>query len=374
MRSSWCTLFQGVAVQAVVTEYLIKYCHLLFTSPGSTSATPRTSRQQPAAPSPASFPISSPIKLLSLAEAQEQYHNRRNHLHSLTLNTRKKAKHWSKKTFFSKKREDLISGGGDTSSVSLCPCFSGGSSAPADSCCRCVRRLEPECEAELEAGSLARRGDTADQSPVILRCLRRGVADTDSGSGHFNKRSSLRDKFRKFALSPISSSHNIIEKLDEAKHSLAGQHVNQKILHLNESLEFIDASSEDEEVTDSELSPSIKRSKITVNRLSEICDQKARAAARTTRVIAAPVKESKIEKCAITNHEGDKTASAKPNTDTTQTQHSGKVASTSADKITSNQITPHLKSFPPSANDSAEVEIIEQRNHLIHEISTYNKH
>ena len=89
---------QGVGVQAVVTEYLIKYCHLVFTSPSQTNTPRSAQKSQP----PNGFPISSPIKLLSLAEAQEQHHKRRNHLHSLTLNTSKTAKHWSKK------REDLI--------------------------------------------------------------------------------------------------------------------------------------------------------------------------------------------------------------------------------------------------------------------------
>ena len=70
--------FQGVAVQAVVTEYLIKYCHLVFTSPSQTN-TPRTQGRL-SVQAPNSFPISSPIKLLSLAEAQEQYQVNSDHL------------------------------------------------------------------------------------------------------------------------------------------------------------------------------------------------------------------------------------------------------------------------------------------------------
>ena len=69
---------QGVAVQAVVTEYLIKYCHLVFTSPSQTN-TPRTQGRL-SVQAPNSFPISSPIKLLSLAEAQEQYQVNTDHM------------------------------------------------------------------------------------------------------------------------------------------------------------------------------------------------------------------------------------------------------------------------------------------------------
>ena len=334
-----------MAVQAVVTEYLIKYCHLVFTSP-SQSSTPRTTSRL-SVQAQHSFPISSPIKLLSLAEAQEQYQNmthKRNHilpLHSLTLNTRRKAKHWSKKTFFSKKQTDIIE-----DPPSLCPCFSEqGHGSPV------------EAAAQPESRALTRQ-DSGDpeQSPVILRCLRRGASEDPSGSGYVNKRSSLRDKFRKFALSPISSSHNIIEKFDDARHSfgamssLAGQHVNQRILHLNESLEFIDASSDEE--TDPEMSPSVKRSKITSNPASVTCDQKVKAN-EANHVIAVSIKESKSEKC-DTNHESgeDRTASAAE--DSAQTQ-----ADKVTHNITSNQTTRNLKSFPDSDNnDNSKTQVI----------------
>ena len=341
---------QGVAVQAVVTEYLIKYCHLVFTSPSQTN-TPRTATRL-SVQAPNSFPISSPIKLLSLAEAQEQYQNmahKRNHilpLHSLTLNTRRKAKHWSKKTFFSKKQTDIIE-----DPPSLCPCFSEQSQDSP---------VEAETRA-LTRGSQSDAGD-ADQSPVILRCLRRGASEDPSGSGFVNKRSSLRDKFRKFALSPISSSHNIIEKFDEARHSfgavssLAGQHVNQRILHLNESLEFIDASSDEE--TDGELSPSVKRSKITSNRASDTCDQRVKAT-KANHVIAVSIKESKSEK-SDTNHESeeDRTASV--------TEDSVTGDKVTCQQIKSNQMAEHLESFPVSAKNHNTNIKVESSYHLIY--------
>ena len=331
---------QGVAVQAVVTEYLIKYCHLVFTSSSQTN-TPRTAGRL-SVQAPNSFPISSPIKLLSLAEAQEQYQNmahKRNHilpLHSLTLNTRRKAKHWSKKTFFSKKQTDIME-----DPPSLCPCFSEQTQASP-----------VEADTQSESRGLVRRTESEagdpEQSPVILRCLRRGVSEDPSASGFVNKRSSLRDKFRKFALSPISSSHNIIEKFDEARHSfgavssLAGQHVNQRILHLNESLEFIDASSDEE--TDGEMSPTVKRSKITSNRVADTCDQRVKATNVANHVIAVSIKESKSEK-SDTNHESeeDRTASV--------TEDSAPGDKVTCQQIISNQMTEHLKSFPVSANN-----------------------
>ena len=209
----------------------------------------------------------------------------------------------------------------------------------------------------METKSLTRPGDNdldLEQSPVILRCLRRGRSQDGAGADFATKRSSLRDKFRKFALSPISSSHNIIEKFDEAKHnienmsSLAGQHVNQRILHLNESLEFIDASSSDEDESDSGLSPSIKRSKI-VNRVSKICDQKVKAtegaAVAANHVIAVSIKESKSEKC-DTNHESEEDRTARVTEDS---ELGDKV--TSSQQITSNQMAEHLKSFPVTANN-----------------------
>ena len=61
---------QGVGVQAVVTEYLIKYCELIFTdklpaySPPAADHSPRTKLR------PKSLAISTPTKLLSLEEAR----------------------------------------------------------------------------------------------------------------------------------------------------------------------------------------------------------------------------------------------------------------------------------------------------------------
>ena len=361
---------QGVAVQAVVTEYLIKYCHLIFTSP-SQNNTPRTgNRMSVHSPHLQQFPISSPIKLLSLQEAQEQYQkmsNKRNHilpLHSLTLNTRKKAKYWSKKTFFSKKREEILE------ENPLCPCFSSKTegSPPGGSCCRCLSKFDPDSSSDIETTFLTsdRSSDTdQEQSPVILRCLRRGhSSDTDTGSGGrmVNKRSSLRDKFRKFALSPISSSHNIMEKLEDAKtsFSLASQHVNQRMLHLNESLEFIDASSEEDEESDSELSPSIKRSKI-VTRLPVVTrssEQKARAsilAQDSNHVISSSIKQP-TEKS-----EANQEAAAAISEDT---KVRSQIITDKVNPTSSNQINPpRLNSFPVrDASEKFEVKII---NHNI---------
>ena len=173
-------------MQAVVTEYLIKYCHLIFTSP-SQNNTPRCGAR-PDLQSQHTFPISSPIKLLSLAEAQQQYQNmsnKRNHIlpiHSLTLNTRKKAKYWSKKTFFSKKTEDILS------ENPFCPCFSTQSPQSRynqSSCCKCLSKFDPDYVSEMETKSLTRPEDhhhDLEQSPVILRCLRRGRSQDSDGA------------------------------------------------------------------------------------------------------------------------------------------------------------------------------------------------
>ncbi len=267
--------------------------------------------------------------------------HKRNHilpLHSLTLNTRRKAKHWSKKTFFSKKQTDIM----EDPPPSLCPCFS-----------------EQSQDSPVEADP--KRGQVGDpeQSPVILRCLRRGVSEDPSSSSFVTKRSSLRDKFRKFALSPISSSHNIIEKFDEARHSFgAVSSLAARNLHLNESLEFIDASSDEEE--DSDTSPNVKRSKITSNRTAYADtsgDHRVKATAKAANhVIAVSIKESKSEKCDSENHESeqeDRTAKV--------TEIDDKVTS---QQITSNQMTEHLKSFPVAANnDNTKIQVKSSKIH-----------
>ena len=264
--------------------------------------------------------------------------HKRNHilpLHSLTLNTRRKAKHWSKKTFFSKKQTDIM----EDPPPSLCPCFSEQSQ-------------DSPVEADPKAGD-------PEQSPVILRCLRRGVSEDPSSSSFVNKRSSLRDKFRKFALSPISSSHNIIEKFDEARHSFSAvSSLAARNLHLNESLEFIDASSDEEE--DSDTSPNVKRSKITSNRAAYADtsgDHRVKATAKAANhVIAVSIKESESEKCDSENHESeqeDRTAKV--------TEIGDKVT---RELITSNQMTEHLKSFPVAANnDNTKIQVKSSKIH-----------
>ena len=307
---------QGVAVQAVVTEYLIKYCHLVFTSP-SQANTPRSALKSH---SPHTFPISSPIKLLSLEEAQRQYHNmtaRRTHilpLQTLTLNRKKKEKPW--RVLFPRKQEEILEENPSSSSIT-----------------EAARRPEADLDCPLETKSLLRRGESQPDSPVILRCLRR--LDSESNTFSREKRSSLRDKFRKFALSPISSSHNIIEKLSSVEtdlgipSSLAGQHVNQKILHLNESLEFIDASSDED---DCELSPSNKRSRI--------CDLKRHSPNVVDKVIKEAIKDINSENC-DSNQEFK--AENSGNSEKQQVPASNSKAS---GEIKSNKINYHSESFP----------------------------
>ena len=75
---------QGVGVQAVVTEYLIRYCELIFSdkmpSYNSSSNPSATINEDAAAASnkksrPKSLAISTPTKLLSLEEARNRVHN-----------------------------------------------------------------------------------------------------------------------------------------------------------------------------------------------------------------------------------------------------------------------------------------------------------
>ena len=80
-------------------------------------------------------------------------------------------------------------------------------------------------------------------------------------ASHRKPRSSLRDKFRKFALSPIASSNNL--RTDAESILLASQHVNHIDLHLNESIEFIDASSDDSD-NEIELSCVKPRKKVSI--------------------------------------------------------------------------------------------------------------
>ncbi len=74
---------QGVGVQAVVTEYLIRYCELIFSDkmPSyNTSSNPASTIMEDAALAskklrPKSLAISTPTKLLSLEEARNRVHN-----------------------------------------------------------------------------------------------------------------------------------------------------------------------------------------------------------------------------------------------------------------------------------------------------------
>lgn len=72
---------QGVGVQAVVTEFLIRYCELIFSDkmPSyNTSSNPAAAINEDAAVKklrPKSLAISTPTKLLSLEEARNRVHN-----------------------------------------------------------------------------------------------------------------------------------------------------------------------------------------------------------------------------------------------------------------------------------------------------------
>ena len=71
---------QGVGVQAVVTEYLIRYCELIFSDkmPSyNTSSNPGSAIQEENNKKlrPKSLAISTPTKLLSLEEARNRVHN-----------------------------------------------------------------------------------------------------------------------------------------------------------------------------------------------------------------------------------------------------------------------------------------------------------
>ena len=72
-------LFQGIGVQAVVTEYLVRHADLIFTDKLPTNLPPTTTLETQRAASmcgslgrPKSLAISSPIRLMSLEEAQDK--------------------------------------------------------------------------------------------------------------------------------------------------------------------------------------------------------------------------------------------------------------------------------------------------------------
>jgi len=288
---------QGVAVQAVVTEYLIKYCHLIFSdqSPSSECNTPRSVTRA----SQQSFPISSPMKLLSLEEAQMQAHtfNRRNQitpLESMLVNQRKKVKPWRRKHIFAvKERKEYILSDEKFKGLIGCPCIGDTSQMsttpgstylePAGPIGNIETMVSNECDqarywaehpvqfdvdmdTDMENKVIPNKKDLAQSSPVIMRCTRQGD-ESMMDLSFKEKRSSLRDKFRKFALSPISSNQSMAEKMgniggnldcEEVKEQLKQCEVKQLDLHRSDSLEFIDASSDDSEF---EMSPSTKRSK-----------------------------------------------------------------------------------------------------------------
>lgn len=301
---------QGVAVQAVVTEYLIKYCHIIFCeqSPPSERGTPRSVNKgyQP------SFPISSPMKLLTLEEAQRQAHtiNKRNQITPFDGSLpqhRKKVRPWKRKTIFAiKERKENVSTDNGSKAGARCPCIgdpSKMSTTPGSAYWEppeyignaeiankerspCINHADSQprywpsgtrfnidhpvqfdidMDADMETKTIPNRKSVVPNSPVILRCSRQG--DTNMTDLSFREaRSSLRDKFRKFALSPISSSMSMTEKMGgqlDDEETAKGQHIKSNVkrldLHRNDSLEFIDASSSED--SEFEMSPSTKRSK-----------------------------------------------------------------------------------------------------------------
>ena len=63
---------QGVGVQAVVTEYLIRYCELIFSDKMPSYNHQNEVEEPPKQPRPKSLAISTPTKLLSLEEARNR--------------------------------------------------------------------------------------------------------------------------------------------------------------------------------------------------------------------------------------------------------------------------------------------------------------
>jgi len=300
---------QGVAVQAIVTEYLIKYCHIIFCeqSSPSESNTPRSTNkghQQ-------SFPISSPMKLLTLEEAQRQAHtiNKRNQItpfDSSLPQYRKKVRPWRRKPIFAiKERKENAPADNGSKNNASCPCIgdqSKMSTTPGSAYwepAECIGKVETvnreraqlinhadsqprywpsraqfnidhpvqfdiDMDADMETKTIPNRRGIVPSSPVILRCSR-NVDETMMDLSFREARSSLRDRFRKFALSPISSS-SMADKMGghmDNEESMKAQHNDSKVkrldLHRNDSLEFIDASSSED--SEFETSPSTKRSK-----------------------------------------------------------------------------------------------------------------
>ena len=256
----------GVAVQAVVTEYLIKYCHLIFSVDPTDDVTfAQTSDGQ-------NFPISSPMKLLSLEEAQRQAYtlNRRNQTMPYTTSLpphRKKVRPWKRKPDKEGKEKEVTSKVSigcscikDTSKLSTTPGSaqweidqSGVKNFTPD---RLPLALDADMDADMEHKTIPRERAIIPESPVVLRCSRFGEHKLDLS--YREARSSLRDKFRRFEVSPVTSKRGVFEEKEGKEHSRS---LNTRWLALygNESLEFIDASSEEE--LDVRLSPSKKRGK-----------------------------------------------------------------------------------------------------------------
>ena len=181
---------------------------------------PASEAGSPCIPDRCDAAISSPIKLVSLEEAQLRY----------------KA---SKRNLIMPFDNFIVSG-----RKKVRPC----------------RRTVSASQSEVEC-EVAQTPPHTTASPVILRCLRT-VYSTIGDASDRKPRSSLRDKFRKFALSPIASSNNL--RTDAESILLASQHVNHIDLHLNESIEFIDASSSDDSDNEIELNCVKPRKKVSI--------------------------------------------------------------------------------------------------------------
>ena len=269
---------QGVAVQAVVTEYLIKYCHIIFSEQSPTSDHKKYSTKS----CQQSFPLSSPMKLLTLEEAQRQAHtiNKTTKITPVTQ-YRKKGRPWKRKALVVGK--NTTEGAHEDSANYQSRLFTTPGSAywepvkcsvSADKehshaekykLARVNIEHPVECDidmdADMETKTIPNKRCVVPSSPVILRCSRQ-PSDNMMDLSCREARSSIRDRFRNFALSPVTSltTSEIMgdHATDEISTELQSNNVKRLDLHRNESLEYIDASSSEE--SDHEASPYTKRS------------------------------------------------------------------------------------------------------------------
>ena len=271
---------QGVAVQAIVTEYLIKYCHIIFSEQSPTSEHKKYSTKS----CQQSFPLSSPMKLLTLEEAQRQAHtiNKTNKITPVTQ-YRKKGRPWKRKALVAGK--ETREGTHEESTKYQSRLFTTPGSAywepvkcsvSADKehsqaekykLARVNIEHPVECDidmdADMETKTIPNKRGVVPSSPVILRCSRR-QCDNKMDLSCREARSSIRDRFRNFTLSPVTSLDTFEMMGDHASDEESSKsqpnNVKHLDLHRHDSIEYIDASSEEE--SEYKESPSTKMCKI----------------------------------------------------------------------------------------------------------------